>query len=65
MFVVLLLCIHLCNKSLICISVEAATKAFYNGPWAHTGGYERGRILYRLADLIEKHKEELAQLEGI
>lgn len=45
--------------------VEAATRAFYHGPWSNTGGYERGRILNRLADLIEKHKEELAQLEGL
>jgi acyl-CoA reductase-like NAD-dependent aldehyde dehydrogenase len=45
--------------------VEAANKAFYKGPWANTGGYERGRVLNRLADLIEKHKEELAKLEGI
>lgn len=44
-------------------AVDAATKAFYSGPWANTGGYERGRLLNRVADLIEKHKEELAQLE--
>jgi len=44
-------------------AVEAATRAFYHGPWSKTGGYERGRILNRVADLIEKHKEELAHLE--
>lgn len=44
--------------------VEAATKAFYSGPWSQLGGYGRGRILYKLADLIEKNREELATLEG-
>lgn len=28
-------------------------------------GRERGRILYRLADLMEKHSEELAALETL
>jgi aldehyde dehydrogenase (NAD+) len=51
------------DKADVDIAVEAATRAFYKGPWANTGGYERGRILNRVADLIEKHKEELAKLE--
>lgn len=44
-------------------AVEAATKAFYQGPWSKAGGYERSRVLNKVADLIEKHKEELAKLE--
>jgi aldehyde dehydrogenase (NAD+) len=44
-------------------AVEAATKAFYTGPWSEMTGYQRGQILYRLADLIEKNIEELARLE--
>ncbi len=28
------------------------------------GGYERGRLMNKLADLIEKNREELARLEG-
>jgi len=44
-------------------AVAAAKKAFYTGPWSTMGGYERGRLLNKLADLIEKHREELARLE--
>lgn len=44
-------------------AVEAATKAFYHGPWSKAGGYERSRVLNKVADLIEKHREELAKLE--
>jgi len=44
-------------------AVAAAKEAFYNGAWGKTGGYERGRLMNRLADLIEKHKEELIMLE--
>ena len=35
------------------MAVEAATDAFYHGEWSQTGGYERGKMLNRLADLIE------------
>lgn len=45
-------------------AVEAASNAFYGGKWSQTTGYERGILLNRLADLIEKNREELANLEG-
>jgi aldehyde dehydrogenase (NAD+) len=46
-------------------AVAAAQEAFYNptSDYAQMGGYERGRMLNKLADLIEKHHEELAWLE--
>merc|ERR1712137_467315 len=44
-------------------AVKAATDAFYNGEWSQTSGYQRGILLNRLADLIEKNREELATLE--
>lgn len=40
-------------------AVAAARKAFDTGPWPRMSGAERSRILFRLADLIEKHKDEL------
>jgi len=46
-------------------AVRAARKAFDKGPWRKMSARERGRILYRLADLIEENKEELAQLETL
>ena len=48
-------------------AVAAARKAFDTGPWPRISGAERSRILYRAADLIEVHKDELAMadvLEG-
>lgn len=42
---------------------QAAHNAFYGGAFSKMGGYERGQMLIRLANLIEKHSEELAVLE--
>nr|CAD1826677.1 unnamed protein product [Ananas comosus var. bracteatus] len=44
-------------------AVVAARKAFDEGPWPKMTAYERSRILYKFADLIEKHNDELAALE--
>ena len=44
-------------------AVAAARRAFDSGPWVGTTGQERGRILFRIADLIRKHAAELAELE--
>jgi len=49
------------------LAVASARRAFADGPWARMSGAERSRILFRAADLIEKHSEELARadvLEG-
>lgn len=47
------------------LAVKAARKAFETGPWPKMSGRERGRIMFRLADLIEKHADELAALESL
>src|SRR5580700_7958904 len=44
-------------------AVKAARAAFELGPWRKTQASDRGRLLHRLADLIEKHADELAALE--
>src|ERR1051325_4196391 len=47
-------------------AVAAARTAFDNGPWRkkiHAAG--RGVLLNKLADLVEKHADELAQLESL
>lgn len=41
------------------LSVEAARKALETS-WENTDAHEKGRILYRVADLIEKNAEWLA-----
>jgi phenylacetaldehyde dehydrogenase len=46
-------------------AVQAARRAFDDGPWPRMSGRERGRLLYRLADLLEEHLEEFAQLESL
>jgi len=44
-------------------AVKAARRAFESGPWSRMSAAERSRLLYRLADLMEEHKLQLAQLE--
>jgi len=46
-------------------AVAAARKAFEHGPWKKMTARERGRLLYKLADLIEQHMDELAVLETL
>ncbi|HVE13512.1 MAG TPA: aldehyde dehydrogenase family protein, partial [Elusimicrobiota bacterium] len=45
-------------------AVAAARKAF-EGPWRAMSPSERSKLLHRFADLVEKHSEELAQLETL
>ena len=46
-------------------AVQAARRAFETGPWAKMSPSERGQLIYRLADLIEKNVDEFAQLESL
>jgi phenylacetaldehyde dehydrogenase len=46
-------------------AVRAARTAFDDGPWGHITPSERGRIIWRIGDLILAHAEELAQLESL
>jgi len=46
-------------------AVKAARRAFETGPWRKMSTAERARIMLRLADLIEKHADELAQIETL
>lgn len=45
------------------IAVKAARKAFDEGPWPTTSGFERSKILWKIADLIEKEAEVFAKIE--
>ena len=45
------------------LAVKAARRAFDTGPWRKTDARDRGRMLYKLADLIEENLDELAALE--
>ena len=45
------------------LAVQAARRAFESGPWPRMRPAERSRLLHRLADLVERHADELALLE--
>ena len=46
-------------------AVHAAREAFEKGPWRKMSAAERGKLLNKLADLIEKNADELARLEAL
>src|SRR5580700_3184302 len=46
-------------------AVKAARKAFDHGPWRRMTASERGRLIWKLADLLEQHTEEFAYLESL
>jgi len=53
------------DKEDIDLAVAAARSAFEDGSWRKTDARERGKILLRVMDLIEKNKDELALLETL
>ncbi len=46
-------------------AVKAARKAFEEGPWSRMTPSERGRLVWKIGDLILEHTDELAQLESL
>src|SRR5215469_18389638 len=48
-------------------AVAAARKAFEDpaGPWRKMSASERGKVLWRIADAVEKNFDELAELETL
>ncbi len=53
------------DKADVDLAVKAARHALEEGPWSRASAAERGRLLHKLADLIEKNAEELAALESL
>ncbi|MFD1067970.1 aldehyde dehydrogenase family protein [Oceanobacillus locisalsi] len=53
------------DESDIDLAVQAACKAFDEGQWTKIEAAERSRIIYKFGDLLEEHREELAQLEAL
>jgi len=47
------------------LAVKAARKAFETGPWRKMTASERGRLIWKLGDLIDAHLEEFAYLESL
>ncbi|HZR63656.1 MAG TPA: aldehyde dehydrogenase family protein [Terriglobales bacterium] len=54
------------DKADIDLAVKAARKAFDTGPWRNKmTASDRGRLIWKLGDLIEEHLEEFAYLESL
>jgi acyl-CoA reductase-like NAD-dependent aldehyde dehydrogenase len=47
------------------LAVQAARRAFDQGPWPRMAAAERARMLWKLADLIGANLEEMARLESV
>jgi (Z)-2-((N-methylformamido)methylene)-5-hydroxybutyrolactone dehydrogenase len=52
-----------CDAKDVDRACEAAWRAFDKGPWPAMSQTARGKVLRRIAGLIEKHAEHLAQIE--
>lgn len=46
-------------------AILAARKTFDESDWKNTTAHERGKLLYKIATLIERDQEELARLETL
>src|SRR5690242_21491428 len=46
-------------------AVRAARHTFESAPWTEMSASDRGRILWRIGDLIDKYNEELGTLETL
>ncbi|MEI6357571.1 MAG: aldehyde dehydrogenase family protein [Verrucomicrobiota bacterium] len=53
------------DKADIDAAVKAARAAFETGPWRRLTASERGRLLWKLADLLEENLEEFARLDSL
>lgn len=53
------------DKEDVDLAVDAAREAFDHGPWSTMDARDRGRLMNRLADLIEEEADELAALETL
>ena len=53
------------DKADIDAAVKAARKAFESGPWKDMSTSERGKIIWKIGDLILANADELAELESV
>ncbi|MEJ2600713.1 MAG: aldehyde dehydrogenase family protein [Anaerolineales bacterium] len=57
--------VALADSEDVASAVHAARAAFENGPWSKMAGEERANLLWKLADLIDQHADELAEIETL
>jgi phenylacetaldehyde dehydrogenase len=53
------------TKADIDAAVKSARNAFESGPWSRLSPSDRSRMIWKLADLLEQHADEFAELESI
>ncbi len=53
------------DKTDIDAAVHAARRALESGPWSKMTASERGRLIWKLGDLLEEHGDEFAELETL
>jgi phenylacetaldehyde dehydrogenase len=46
-------------------AVKAARRAFETGPWSRTSPQDRCKLIWKLADLLEAHADEIAEIESL
>lgn len=56
--------VNMASKADVDDAVHAAEDAF-NGEWGNMNPRDRGALLFKLADLMDQHKEELATIESL
>ncbi len=52
------------SKEDVDLAVASASKAFYE-VWRDTDAHQKGKILYKIADLIEQNSEWLSYYESL
>ena len=52
------------DKADVDAAAKAAREAFEKGPWSRMDARDRGRLMHKLADLMEEEADELAALES-
>src|ERR1039457_3778528 len=50
------------DRQEIDLAVKSARKSFDSGPWSRMPASERGKLVWKLADLLEEHLDEFATL---
>ncbi|KAK5579738.1 hypothetical protein RB653_009424 [Dictyostelium firmibasis] len=53
------------SKEDVDIAVKAARNALENGEWSKMSSEDRGKLIMKLADLIDQHREHLSDLETL
>jgi acyl-CoA reductase-like NAD-dependent aldehyde dehydrogenase len=53
------------NKEDVDLAVKSARKSFEEGPWASMSVSDRGKILWKIGDLVDKYNAEISEVETL